>query len=177
MNETATAASFVAKWRERWPEWSVAEAFVEPGQRAVAEAWFALLQEFHEASWSGEDPTPGLAKLAWWHEELEGWAKGVRRHPLGQVLQRQPAHWSALARALNALRAARGVPAEEAAPGMANVAGAVAGGGVAQVGGQPEAAGTGGVPAVWQLAERALMAGDGPEVAWPLQDWPGRGGA
>lgn len=177
MNETATAASFVAKWRERWPEWSVAEAFVEPGQRAVAEAWFALLQEFHEAAWSGEDPTPGLAKLAWWHEELEGWAKGVRRHPLGQVLQRQPAHWSALARALNALPATRGVPAEEAAPGLANLAGAVAECEEALFGPSTEAAGTGGVPAVWQLAERALMTGDGPDVAWLLQHWPGPGGA
>lgn len=102
------AASFIDKWRARWPEWEVAAVFVPEAQRALAEAWFSLLQELTDAAWGGADPTPGLAKLAWWQEELGGWAKGARRHPLGKPLQSTPAPWLALGRALPDLRALRG---------------------------------------------------------------------
>lgn len=102
------AASFVDKWRARWPEWSVAMAFVAKDRQPLAEAWFTLLQELTDAAWGGGDPTPGLAKLAWWQEELGGWAKGARRHPLGALLQPQPAPWLQLGRALPDLRALRG---------------------------------------------------------------------
>lgn len=102
------AASFIDKWRARWPEWEVAVVFVPEAQRALAEAWFSLLQELTDAAWGGADPTPGLAKLAWWQEELGGWAKGARRHPLGKPLQSAPAPWLALGRALPDLRALRG---------------------------------------------------------------------
>jgi len=102
------AASFTDKWRARWPEWSVAMAFVQKDRQPLAEAWFTLLQEFTDAAWGGGDPTPGLAKLAWWQEELGGWAKGARRHPLGALLQPRPAPWLALGRALPDLRALRG---------------------------------------------------------------------
>ncbi|MBW8850976.1 MAG: phytoene/squalene synthase family protein [Xanthomonadales bacterium] len=95
------------KWRGRWPEWRIAQAFVPEAQRATAEAWFALLQEWTDAAWAGADPTPGFAKLAWWQEELRGWAKGARRHPLGRDLHRRPLPWDALAAALPALQAAR----------------------------------------------------------------------
>ncbi len=106
---------FTAKWRERWPEWTVAGVFVPAPWRPLVEAWFALLQEFTDAAWGGDDATPGLAKLAWWSEELRGWAKGARRHPLGAVLQRQAVDWTALATALRGLQAARGrVPPEAA---------------------------------------------------------------
>lgn len=104
MTDVAAHDSFVDKWRGRWPEWAVAEAFVPTGQRAVAAAWFALLQEWSEAAWGGGDPAPGLAKLAWWQEELRGWAKGARRHPLGVALQPQAAPWNELADAMSALR-------------------------------------------------------------------------
>ncbi|WP_249471801.1 phytoene/squalene synthase family protein [Luteimonas galliterrae] len=108
MNEaTAAAASFLAKWRARWPEWAVAEVFVAAGQREAVVAWFALLQELTDAAWAGEDPTPGIAKLAWWQEELQGWSHGRRRHPLGALLQRLQVPWQALASALPALRATR----------------------------------------------------------------------
>ena len=178
MSEGATAASFVAKWRARWPEWNVAEAFVDPGQRPVAEAWFALLQEIREAAWSGEDPTPGLAKLAWWHEELEGWAKGVRRHPLGQILQRQPAPWSVLARALNSLPATRPEPAQQAARGVHGFAGAVAQCEVALFGrGRDGDAAAGDAHGVLELAERVLLTGERSDIAWLLERWPGLGGA
>ena len=108
MDIDAAPAEFIAKWREHWPEWSVAEAFVPEEQREVASAWFALRHELTEASWAGEDPRPGEAKLAWWREELQGWAQGRRRHPLGSVLQQQPVPWILLADSIPALFASRG---------------------------------------------------------------------
>jgi hypothetical protein len=113
-NQAATQAElaaevedFLAKWRGRWPEWRIAQTFVDPAQRLRAEAWFALLQEFTDAAWSGSDPTPGIAKLGWWQEELRGWAKGARRHPLGVVLHRIPAPWPSLAVGLSAMPGVR----------------------------------------------------------------------
>lgn len=103
------ATSFVAKWRARWPEWELGMVFVPAAQRPVVEAWFTLLQELADAALGGGDPTPGLAKLAWWQEELVGWSKGARRHPLGAVLQPHGAPWQALGRALPDLRALRGL--------------------------------------------------------------------
>ena len=99
--------AFVGKWRARWPEWSVAEVFVPPGQRAIARAWAALQQELTDAAWGGGDPRPGEAKLAWWQEELHGWSQGRRRHPLGIALQRETAPWAELAAALPTLRESR----------------------------------------------------------------------
>ncbi|MGH8077757.1 MAG: phytoene/squalene synthase family protein, partial [Lysobacter sp.] len=106
--------TFIGKWRARWPEWSVAEVFVPPAQRTVALAWASLQQELTDAAWSGSDPRPGEAKLAWWQEELQGWALGRRRHPLGITLQRQPAPWAALAAALPTLRESRERPLDSA---------------------------------------------------------------
>ncbi|MES2671420.1 MAG: phytoene/squalene synthase family protein [Pseudomonadota bacterium] len=103
----AALEDFLGKWRGRWPEWRIAQAFVAESERATAEAWFALLQEWTDAAWAGDDPTPGFAKLAWWQEELQGWAKGLRRHPLGRVLQKRPAPWTSLAAALASLQAVR----------------------------------------------------------------------
>jgi len=98
---------FIAKWRERWPEWAIAEVFIPPAQRPLVSAWFALLQEFVLAAWAGREPTPGLAKLAWWQDELNGWAKGRRRHPLGEILLAKPLPWAQLAHALNGLSVSR----------------------------------------------------------------------
>jgi phytoene/squalene synthetase len=114
MNRTDGASSFIDKWRARWPEWTQAMAFLPAAQRDDVAAWFALLQELTDAAWGGDDPTPGLAKLAWWQEELQGWAKGARRHPLGDALQTRTAPWAMLARALPALRASRVRPGESA---------------------------------------------------------------
>lgn len=98
---------YVAKFAARWPEWHVARIYLPKPRRPIAFAWFALLQEWTDAAWGGSDAAPGLAKLAWWQEELQGWARGARRHPLGMVLQKQPAPWQVLATALNALPATR----------------------------------------------------------------------
>ena len=99
--------AFIAKWRARWPEWRIGQGFVAPDERARTEAWFALLDELTNAAWGGADPSPGLAKLAWWQDELQGWAKGARRHPLAPVLQRADAPWQTLALALRTLPATR----------------------------------------------------------------------
>lgn len=112
MDVEAAPAEFIAKWHERWPEWSVAEAFVPETQRTVASAWFALRHELTEAAWGFEDPRPGEAKLEWWSEELRGWARGRRRHPLGAVLQKQPVPWILLADSTPALLASRGAAAD-----------------------------------------------------------------
>ena len=107
MTDHAALDDVLHKWRARWPEWQVAEAFVPVAQRQCALAWLALLGEFADAAWNGSDPTPGAAKLGWWAEELSGWARGVRRHPLGKVLQPLPAPWAALAAGLPVLAASR----------------------------------------------------------------------
>lgn len=106
----AALAGFVDKWRARWPEWAVAEAFVPAAQRGTVLAWASLQQELTEAAWGGSDPRPGEAKLGWWQEELAGWSRGARRHPLGTALQRQPAPWATLAAALPSLAASRQRP-------------------------------------------------------------------
>lgn len=140
------AGSFVGKWRARWPEWELGMVFVPALQRPVVEAWFTLLQELSDAALGGADPTPGLAKLAWWQEELVGWGKGARRHPLGAVLQPHGAPWQALAHALPDLRALRGGDEGErsdagsqARPGQAYAA-AVAGCEAVLFGGRADAA-------------------------------------
>ncbi|MHC9085852.1 phytoene/squalene synthase family protein [Luteimonas sp. RIT-PG2_3] len=107
MNDSTALETFVDKWRTQWPEWGVAAVFVPVGQRPQVGAWFALLQELLLAAWTGQEAAPGLAKLAWWQDELQGWAKGGRRHPLGEVLQKHPAPWGALALALNGMPATR----------------------------------------------------------------------
>ena len=107
MIDDAALAEVVGKWRARWPEWQVAEAFVPVNQRERALAWLALLGELADAAWAGHDPTPGAAKLGWWMEELDGWSRGARRHPLGRVLQPLPAPWAALAVGIPALGASR----------------------------------------------------------------------
>ncbi|MBL8263338.1 MAG: phytoene/squalene synthase family protein [Xanthomonadaceae bacterium] len=107
MSDTTDLDDFLDKWRGRWPEWRIAQVFVPEAHRPVVEAWFALLQEWTDAAWAGDDPTPGAAKLGWWSEELRGWSKGLRRHPLGRVLQKTPAPWTTVADALPILREVR----------------------------------------------------------------------
>ena len=102
--------SFLDKWRARWPEWAVAQAFVPMPQRDVALAWAALQQELTDAAWGGSDARPGEAKLAWWMEELQGWSRGIRRHPLGLALQKLPAPWTTLGAAIVPLRESRERP-------------------------------------------------------------------
>jgi hypothetical protein len=154
-------ASFTGKWRERWPEWSVAEVFIAPGERERAVAWFALRQELTDAAWGGSDARPGEAKLAWWAEELQGWTEGRRRHPLGQVLQRESAPWDLLASCLPALLASRdrAVDADQAVAAVEPFAEAVTGV-AATLFASPTPAPSRNA-AVGLLAEQLLVQGDG----------------
>lgn len=112
MGDHEAIGSFIDKWRARWPEWAVAEVFVPREQRESTLAWMALLQEVTDAAWGGSDPRPGEAKLGWWAEELMGWSRGIRRHPLGQVLQKYPVAWGQLASSLPSLRDSRERPVD-----------------------------------------------------------------
>lgn len=127
MTDASSLDGFLDKWRAQWPEWSVAEGFLPVAQRQRASAWLALRGELAEAAWGGEDPTPGAAKLGWWEDELAGWSRGARRHPLGLVLQKQPVDWRALAAGIPALRASRSPEGDRAAAlrGLEPFAGAV----------------------------------------------------
>ena len=111
MSDHDALQGFLGKWRARWPDWAVADAFVPADQRERVWAWLALRDELAEAAWGGEDPRPGDAKLGWWADELDGWSRGARRHPLGLALQKVPAPWPGLAACLPALRASRERPA------------------------------------------------------------------
>ncbi|MGV8941529.1 MAG: phytoene/squalene synthase family protein [Lysobacter sp.] len=111
-DEPVALANFLDKWRARWPEWSVAEVFIPAGQRPLVLAWATLQQELADAAWGGADPRPGVAKLGWWQEELIGWKRGARRHPLGTVLQAHPAPWDRLAAALPGLADSRERPVD-----------------------------------------------------------------
>lgn len=110
MSDREALQGFIDKWLVQWPEWPVAEVFVPVERRELARAWFSLRDELAQAAWGGDDPRPGEAKLGWWAEELDGWSRGARRHPLGLALQPLPAPWTNLAECLPALRASRERP-------------------------------------------------------------------
>ncbi|MBO9881848.1 squalene/phytoene synthase family protein, partial [Xanthomonas sp. D-109] len=114
MSSSSALDAFLDKWRRRWPEWAVAEAFVPAPQRARTVAWFALLQEFDDILNIAGDPLPADAKLAWWGEELRSWAGQRSRHPLGRVLEPVAAPWTQLAEALPSLPQARAAAADTA---------------------------------------------------------------
>ncbi|AJQ87399.1 phytoene synthase [Xanthomonas oryzae] len=110
MSQSSALASFLDKWRTRWPEWSVAEPFIPQLQRPLAAAWFALLQEWEDIMNIAGDPLPADAKLAWWQQELRDWSNQRSRHPLGRVLEPVRAPWAALADTLPAMQTARVQP-------------------------------------------------------------------
>lgn len=174
MSDRAALQGFLDKWRARWPEWAVAETFVPAAQRERAQAWFALREELGEAAWGGEDPRPGEAKLGWWADELDGWSRGIRRHPLGLALQKVHAPWDALAACLPALRASRERPAGLDAAMFALEPYAEAVAGVAQHLFAAEAPAPARNVVVSLLAERVLGHPDG---ATPLGDLDLRGWA
>jgi len=178
MNASPEQASFVDKWHARWPEWNVGGVFLPATRRDLAFAWFALLQELTDAAWSGTDATPGLAKLAWWNEELQGWAKGARRHPLGEALQPQPAPWTLLAASLRALQASRELPpdADPAHSGLEPFAQALAQCERRLFDTDEGDAGDAGSVMSDLWAERLLLRGDAGNARALLEAWQGRTG-
>ena len=178
MSDSTSLDGFVGKWRSRWPEWGVVSVFVPASQRAQAEAWFALLQELGDAAWTGGDATPGLAKLAWWQEELHGWSRGARRHPLGEALQKRDAPWGGLADALPSLSATR-TPASEGddAAGLRAFASAILPVEAALFGAGPVLeASVDALVAVLRI-ERALSRGDRETAGRHADPWRGDGTA
>ncbi len=176
MNLASAPDSFIDKWHARWPEWNVGVVFLPAAQRATTFAWFALLQELTDAAWTGADATPGLAKLAWWNEELQGWAKGARRHPLGETLQARAAPWAVLAAALRELQASRELPpaTDPARSGLEAFAQALWQC-EQQLFGADDAAGAGERHVVAELlAERSLLLNDSDGARDLLAAWPQR---
>lgn len=174
MSDREALQGFIGKWQAQWPEWAVAEAFVPAVQRERARAWFALRDELAEAAWGGEDSRPGEAKLGWWAEELDGWTRGARRHPLGLALQSAVAPWNNLAACLPALRASRDRPDDMRAALFALEPYAEALAGVAQQLFQAEAPAPARNVVVSLLAERLLRH---PDQSTPLGDMDSRGWA
>ncbi len=172
--------SFLDKWRTRWPEWSVAEAFIPVETRRTALAWFALLQEFDDALNIVGDPLPADAKLAWWGQELRDWSQQRSRHPLGRVLEPQRADWSMLADALPLLTSARaaGTTAEQGTAQLKRYAEAVVAVESVLFAGEPSEAVASAVAAqTWstRLQEHPDVAGSGGPVLaakWLLAQWP-----
>ena len=177
------------KWRTRWPEWRVLEVFLPEGQRRVAVAWFALLQEFEDAMNVAGDPLPADAKLGWWGEELRDWSGRRSRHPLGRLLEPLGLDWNPLAAALPLLVQARSRPLDQdsGAATLQPLAAAIA---LleAQIFGQPRGArGQAAILARLQAARveagtedavpMRIGGGAGTRGAWTrrlLQDWPRR---
>lgn len=168
---------FVGKWQARWPEWRIGMAFVAPEQRARAAPWFSLLDELCDAAWAGTDATPGLAKLAWWQDELQGWGKGARRHPLGSQLQRVDAPWQTLALALRLLPASREHPADSTRnlAQLQDLALAIAACESRLFGDGSRDSGDGRIDATPLLAMQAFVRTDQLLAAHLLADWPAPG--
>lgn len=163
--------AFVAKFHERWPEWNVAIAFIAAPERAALEAWLALVQEFADAAWAGSEAAPGLAKLAWWQDELLGWSRGGRRHPLAQTLRGQPVDWAAVGQSLNVLPASREGGGDALRATLRPLAAALADAEAALAG---RSAGADDVDLLLGVlqGERALRHGDADEAAQVLSRWP-----
>lgn len=174
MSHDTALDSFLGKWRERWPEWPVAETFVPPAQRELAVAWFALLQEFEDAMNIAGDPLPADAKLGWWAEELRDWPRRRSRHPLGRLLEPHAAPWAGLADALPSLGELREPwPGLEAAFARVQpLAQAMAEVEAALFGGWADATVVQAVGAQW-LAARQAGAGQG-DLPALLECWPAR---
>ena len=175
MTGSTALGSFLDKWRERWPEWPVAETFVPAAQRELTVAWFALLQEFEDAMNIAGDPLPADAKLGWWGEELRDWSRRRSRHPLGRLLEPCAAPWAGLADALPVLGELR-EPWPDLDAAFARVqtlAKAIAAVEAALFGGHADDAVARVIGAQW-LAARMTGAGWGDDLPGLLEHWPAR---
>ena len=98
------------KWRDRWPEWAIADVFIAPAQRLTAAAWFSLLMEWEDLLCQPSEQAIVAVKLQWWQLELSQWSSQRSSHPIAGLLMRFDAPWQSLAEALDDLAALASVP-------------------------------------------------------------------
>jgi len=97
-------ADFEHKWLDAWPENRVVAVFLDPAQRRLDHAFYALIHELSDAAFHVREPQVAAAKLGWWRQELADAGFGNARHPLTRELfahevarESDPALWPALA--------------------------------------------------------------------------------
>lgn len=98
------------KWRDRWPQWAIAEVFIAPAQRLTAQAWFSLLMEWEDLLNQSSEQLIIAAKLQWWQHELAQWSTQRSSHPIAPLLMGLDAPWQLLAEPLSDLAALASVP-------------------------------------------------------------------
>jgi hypothetical protein len=82
------AARAVPPGSDRFWSWH----FASPASRDALLAVFALMAEWDALLAPGREPTVSLAKLVWWHEELERFAAGAPLHAITRFMaQLEPA--------------------------------------------------------------------------------------
>ena len=79
-------AEFERKWLDAWPENRMVAVFLDPGQRVLDHAFYALIHELSQTAYHVHEPQVSAAKLQWWRQELAEAAAGRARHPLTQAL-------------------------------------------------------------------------------------------
>lgn len=77
---------YLTQWRGANPRRALAWLFLRRDERNGFGALAALVQEWHKAAREVSEPQVAVAKLGWWHEEVQRAARGEARHPLTQVL-------------------------------------------------------------------------------------------
>lgn len=77
---------YLTQWRGANPRRALAWLFLRPDERTCYGALAALLQEWHKAAREVSEPQVAVAKLGWWHEEMQRAPQGEARHPLTQAL-------------------------------------------------------------------------------------------
>lgn len=96
--------SYLDSWRRDWPEWSIAERFIPQSLRTVAQAWFAVQQQWEGLLPAASESMATAAKQAWWKHEIDNWQQGQALHPLGSVLCVITAPWAQLATTMTCLQ-------------------------------------------------------------------------
>jgi phytoene synthase len=79
-------AEFERKWLDAWPENRIVAVFLEPSQRSLGHAFYALIHELSHTAYHVHEPQVAVAKLQWWCQELADATAGRARHPLTQAL-------------------------------------------------------------------------------------------
>lgn len=104
---------YLTQWRGANPRRALAWLFLRPDERTCFGALAALAREWRKSAREVSEPQVAVAKLGWWHEEMQRAAQGEARHPLTEVLFADPrvravpvAFWTAPVDALGMAMAA-----------------------------------------------------------------------